>query len=684
MSYLEKIEEENEGMGERYGLAFPRIEEIAQDASSAGQPYEEYFKTVAKFLLLVERAAGLAKERAKQSGSVLRELNRELYGDILGEAYETSYANPTYANEALGEAYGPSLCVLYSTLRKNIAYAFEGLLCNRVFGMELFIEIFNLFEAKDEITPQAVKSALYYFDSDYTEVRCRQNINRLCNPEYGFATGIVMEADLARETDGLAGPDYLYYYGELVTENEIKTARYLNSLSQEKIDALAKTYTEGLRLGFVNWRRDLSIKDNVEICYHLGFERLVRAAVGQFEELGLRPVFRRTSIQSSQANRQYDYDHRYDDALYLDKALADRRISGLTSAFEGVKEIAGKYAGPAVMEVFGEQPFKPKAKKEALSYNEKQQKLMVDYRRNSSLVKNKYVKRDETCFTIIAYPIPEIGEQFEEIFDETVKVNTLDIDVYREIQQKMIDVLDEGKYVHILGMGENRTDLKVMLKELSDPEKETRFENCLADVNIPVGEVFTSPKLTGTEGILHVTEVFLNELKYMDLSLTFQDGKIADYSCKNFESEEENRKFIKENIMNQQETLPLGEFAIGTNTTAYRMGRKYGISGKLPILIAEKTGPHFAVGDTCYQMQEDIKTYNSNGKEIIAKDNEVSILRKTQIEKAYFNCHTDVTIPYDELGEISVCHTDGTKTTIIKNGRFVLPGTEELNKALDA
>ncbi|MFW5632141.1 MAG: aminopeptidase, partial [Acetivibrio ethanolgignens] len=470
----------------------------------------------------------------------------------------------------------------------------------------------------------------------------------------------------------------------LVTENEIKTARYLNSLSKEKIEALARTYTEGFRLGFVNGRLDLSIKNTVEIRYHLGFERIVRAAVVQFSELGLCPTFRRTAIVSSRANRQYDYDHRYDDALYLDKALVDRRISGMTAAYEEVKEAAGRFAGPALIEVFGEQPFAPKAKEEALSYNEKQQKLMVDYRRNASILGNKYIKMEETSFTIIAYPIPEIGDNFNEIFDETVKVNTLDMDLYRDIQQKLIDVLDQGEYVHILGMGKNHTNLKVALQKLSDPEKETLFENCLADVNIPVGEVFTSPRLSGTNGVLHVSEVYLRELKYLDLELTFEDGKIADYTCKNFSEEAENKKFIKENIMNQQETLPIGEFAIGTNTTAYAMARKYGISGKLPILIAEKTGPHFAVGDTCFRMQEEVKTFGPDGKEMVAKDNEISILRKTEIEKAYFNCHTDITIPYDELGEISVYDKNGIRTILIKDGRFVLPGTEELNKALDA
>ena len=114
------------------------------------------------------------------------------------------------------------------------------------------------------------------------------------------------------------------------------------------------------------------------------------------------------------------------------------------------------------------------------------------------------------------------------------------------------------------------------------------------------------------------------------------------------------------------------------------MGKKYGISHKLPILIAEKTGPHFAIGDTCYKMSEENRVYNPNGKEVMAKDNSYSILRKTDVEKAYFGCHTDITIPYEQLGEITVYTTEGIGTTIIKNGRFVLEGTQVLNKPLDA
>ena len=92
--------------------------------------------------------------------------------------------------------------------------------------------------------------------------------------------------------------------------------------------------------------------------------------------------------------------------------------------------------------------------------------------------------------------------RFEEIFAETVKLNTLDYKLYQTIQQKIIDVLDTADQVHITGKGKNKTDLYVNIWKLKDPAKETAFENCVADVNIPVGEVFTSPVLEKTTGIL--------------------------------------------------------------------------------------------------------------------------------------------------------------------------------------
>ena len=121
---------------------------------------------------------------------------------------------------------------------------------------------------------------------------------------------------------------------------------------------------------------------------------------------------------------------------------------------------------------------------------------------------------------------------------------------------------------------------------------------------------------------------------------------------------------------------------IRDSTTAYVATKRLGVEARMPILIAEKMGPHFAVGDTCYSHAEEVKVYNPDGKEIVARDNEVAALRSVNPSKAYFNCHTDITIPYDELAELTAVKKDGGRIPIIANGRFVLPGTEELNEPL--
>ena len=719
--WIQEVETENEQIRERYNLAMERIEEIIEEAAQKLESkYALYFIKTASFLLQVKEVAAMAEKDEIQTLPLetLQQLNYGLYQDLMNEederrerketqedgtkdspvqfGYEYSYASPDYAVKMLGEEYGQLLCFLYTELRGTIAYAYERRLFDITIALELFIEIYNLIELmqkneeeEEENILKWIKDAIYYYVSDYCDVTIPRRIREQLDPTLSFATDIIMESDLEDVR-------YLYYYGEYISENEIRTAQFLNTLPQDEIERMAATYTEGFREGFVHAGIDLSKKKNVNIRYNIGFERVVKEAIRQFRKMGLEPVIYRAAVSSihkkqnlkigycsTGVNRQYEYDHRFDNGIYLDKGIAERKLVNLRVAYEQYADLAKVYAGPAVMEIFGEKPFEPLNKKSAMTLTEKQQKISVDLQRDSSIITNEYIKSDEYSFTIIAYPIPEIGENFEEIFAETVKVNTLDMKKYEKIQKKIIDVLDEGTYVIVKGMGKNHTNIKVMLHELENPEKETNFENCLADVNIPVGEVFTSPKLTGTEGVLHVSEVYLNELKYKELELQFKDGIITDYTCKNFEEEEANRAFIKENLMYQRDFLPIGEFAIGTNTTAYQMGRKYNISHKLPILIAEKTGPHFAVGDTCYKMSEEQKVYNPDGKEIVAKDNEYSILRKTEVEKAYFNCHTDITIPYDELGEISVYKENGESITIIENGRFVLEGTEELNVALE-
>ncbi len=690
MKYVGLFCDMNDEIKERYDLSMERIETMIGE-QVIQEPWLDYFHKVASFILKIKKLVPMVAEDVLIQLPIeeLQKLNQDLYEDILVENYYDSYANPKYAVEKLGKKYGKLLSFLYTEIRSLIVYAYEYRLSDITIYLELFIEIYNYFEEEDDFTYKDAKRAIYDFISDYCGDMVEFRIREQLDPDLSFVKDIILNWDLKDLR-------YLYQFGEYISNNEIQIADFLNSLPEEEVKAMAFTYTEGYRRGFANAGIDLNKKATVAIRYSIGFERMLRYAIDYFADMGLEPVIFRAAINSvnkkqhlkigyhsTGPNKQYDYDHRFDNGLYLDKAFNERKLEGLRVAYEKYKDAATVYAGPALIHVFGEKPFTPENKEEVIKLDKRQQKLFVAYNRDSGLVMNEYIRGEATSFTIIAYPIPEIGDQFRDIFNETVEVNTLDNQTYKDIQQEIIDALDQGEYVRILGSGKNNTNLKVMLYEIKDPKSETIFENCTADVNIPVGEVFTSPKLTGTEGVLHVTKVYLNELEYIDLSLNFMDGKISSYTCKNFETEEENKKFIKENLMYSQDTLPLGEFAIGTNTTAYVMAQKYNIANKLPILIAEKTGPHFAVGDTCYKMSEDLKLYNPDGKQIVAKDNEISILRKTDMDQAYFNCHTDITIPYDELGEITVYKKNGETITIIKDGRFTLPGTEKLNEAFN-
>ena len=677
---------------ERFGLIRERIGclDIEKEVQKEFVPFfEEVFGFVNKVLKTYDSIK--TGEFYKKTLEELEENNQLLFEGLFPENYEKSFWNPQYSVNCYGNKMGQLLSFVAAEMRSLIGFSYEQDLEPVVIRLELLLEVYTSFvTAKEEnvaVDETLLKDNIYWFLSDYVKKEGREVILNQIDPERKFARNIIEKSDL----NDLR---YLYYYGEYVDINEMKEAKHLLSLSDEEVQKIADTYTEGYRIGFEVTNKDIKKKKTVNIRYHIGFERVVKKAIENFEKMGLSPTIYRAGQSvlrgrdvfkvgffGTNPNKQFDFDHKEDMALFLDKRFINRRLEGLLENYEKHKELAFVFGGPAVIEIFGEKDFEPVNKDANPKYNQTQQQLCVEYAQGAGEIVNRYIKGEERSFTIIAFPVPEIGDKYEEIFDEIVKINTLDYMKYRRIQSVLIDTLDKAKQVHIVGGNGNRTDLYVALSDLKNPDKETNFENCVADVNIPVGEVFTSPKLEGTNGILHVKHVFLNAYEFKDLEVCFQNGMIVRYGCANFDSEAENLKYIRDNVLFHHDTLPMGEFAIGTNVAAYVACKKYGIEDKMPILIAEKMGPHFAVGDTCYSHSEDLKVYNPDGKEIVAKENSVSVLRKTEPEKAYYNCHTDITIPYDELSLIEIVRKDNTTEKIIVDGRFVLSGTEELNEA---
>ena len=98
MLYKELYKESNELAKERFALVRERVAEI-EEKPETEEKYKEYFRQTAQLLQKQTAVYDLWADDAiqKQSLKEAETCNQALYKDILGEAYQTSYANPDYA-----------------------------------------------------------------------------------------------------------------------------------------------------------------------------------------------------------------------------------------------------------------------------------------------------------------------------------------------------------------------------------------------------------------------------------------------------------------------------------------------------------------------------------------------------------------------------------------------------------
>lgn len=644
-------------------------------------PLKDYFTSIKEIITMAdefEQFINTGLKSRKPLSFNPKKLQERFYADLFPnnpKGYVSCYGNPDKAIKEFGKKHGQLLCLLYTEYRKYRFYIIQRRYTVLARFNELYLNLVAL-------SAQSLgKRRLLDYDKCYTLIMKalnhdmdRQQLWSMYwrfNPEQDYYKNIILNADLKDF-------NYLYRYGVFISEYDLRMAQYMQKYPENNLKKLSSYIVKSYQDGFERGLRSYKTKKYVSLILPAGMERLGRLLIKDLQKIGLEAIVACPLTQS--LNKQYDYDHRFDMALYYDNSYVEQTLSAYDKSVTALSKLLGLQAGPIYVELFGEEPFAPSDKESALKLSDDQLQLRRIAGSKTSQMFYKHYKQQETSFCIIAFPSPEIGGKFERIFDDTVKLNMLDSMKYAALQQKLIDVLDTAEYVHVKGKGSNETDIKVKLHKLKNPNKETNFENCVADVNIPVGEVFTSPLLKGTNGTLHVKDIYLRNLRFKNLKLTFKDGMISDYSCANFKTKEVNRKYIEENLLMPHKTLPIGEFAIGTNTLAYQMSKKYDIMQLLPILIIEKMGPHFAIGDTCYSREEDFDHFNFvNGKKLIAVENEKSALRKKDPLNAYTQVHTDITLPYEMLQSITAVRPDGSKAYIIKNGLFAVPGTEELN-----
>lgn len=654
-------------------------EKIAEWASiKAGKNNKDlplrFLKKQAEFLQKMIQWESLWTEEYVRSASLehLAKEQEDFYAEEEGE-YHRSFLNPSVAVKQFGDELGKVATYIAYQMRENLRYARRHMRFAMCLNQQLFLDIAELM--KNHAPVSELKSRIREHALSQARDRAGLSLHERFIPD-----GCQGEDQIAY--GDLQDPGFLYMLDQRVTEEDLELFRFMNTLPEEEIQKMAASFVEGYRKGFFVDAKDIVIKKTVGIYHRLGMERMTRRAMELFRsEIHYQPFISR--VKTTQKNLQCQYDHRFDLALIFDAELGQKLNDALEEEVEQNASMLRLYGGPAVIDSFGEKPFVPRKGKGNIVFSEEQTEAYTAYQNRRMELMHRYMPERETSFTMVAYPVPEIGKDFPALFEETIRINTLDNEKYQEVQQHIIDALDQGVKVEIQGTRGNETNLTVALAPIEDPKHQTNFYNCVADVNIPLGEVFTSPRLEGTNGVLHVESFYMDGLLFKNLKLTFTDGYVTDYQCENFPTEEENKAYIRDNLLFPHETLPMGEFAIGTNTLAYKMAKQYNIVEKLPILIVEKMGPHFAIGDTCYVGTEELPVYNpKNGKEIRARENEKTALRHTDRENAYTHVHTDITLPYHGIGLIRVVTAGGQTTEIIRNGRFVLRGTELLNEAL--
>jgi len=641
-------------------------------------PFAEFFSSAQATIVLSLKYAMMMDKDPSFTHTAQAELEAfqaEFYAKAIpGKGYESCLGNPDYAVSLYGAQMGGLLSSIYSTFRSFR----QSLILDNYPEVIAYLHLFEKLHTLAQEGNGEYQTWLRVYretEEAILEHRTALSYYHRMSPDCDYYRRIVMEADLGDIR-------YLYRYPVFINQHDLAMAAFIARYPETDLKALAGFIIQSWIDGFVRAKKDYTKKKYANLIIPCGMERLGRMVITGLAEKGIEAIV--TLPMNQSINKQYGYDHRFDIALILDRELMEKKLGIIAKFLEANQDMIKGQAGPVYIELFGEEPFSPESKATALKLSPEQQQIYREMNARNAEIYYRYYRRDEASFTIIAFPSPEIGEKFPEIFADTLKINLLDSNHYARIQQKIIDVLDTAEYVHVKGKAGNDTDIMVRMHPITDPATQTNFENCVADVNIPVGEVFTSPLLTGTNGVLHVEDIYLGSLRYYNLRIKFTDGWVESYSCSNFDNAEDGSKYIHENLLLPHDTLPIGEFAIGTNTTAYQIARKHDILALLPILIIEKMGPHFAIGDTCFSHEEDAPHPSfMNGKEMIAVDNEKSRTRDTDPMNAYTQKHMDITLPYEMLESITAITKDCHKAEIIRDGRFVVPGTEELNIPLD-
>ena len=106
------MKEINEQIIERYMLSIERIRRITEEETTEVL-YRDYFRKVSEFILKINEIRERMQDKPFEQCTLdeLKRENESIYADVVGDQYDTSYANPAYEFFIHRASRGDRLCV---------------------------------------------------------------------------------------------------------------------------------------------------------------------------------------------------------------------------------------------------------------------------------------------------------------------------------------------------------------------------------------------------------------------------------------------------------------------------------------------------------------------------------------------------------------------------------------------
>lgn len=343
--------------------------------------------------------------------------------------YEESFINPGVASAVFGEREGQIAA----------AWRYCILQASQDWFMGEYRRLEKLAAALDLIASGNILDVVTVLRTDFIESFSAVTRRML---DEGF--------DISPE-DSLAG------YGVPITSNEEESLEFLQTLPVRDIELIAGSVVSGYIKGFQDDNKPIHLKQTVALSVPAGFERIAESLRDEFLRNDLR--MKVWQITTTGHSLQMQYDHKFDWALYLDEETVDKALDGLVNMFGEMQQEVSRHSGRAYVMTFGDKRKSPEPNRFSVKPGKDSSRLFMDLQLRRREISNKYIKKEETSYTGVAFPVSDIGDNYREIFQETLAVNTLDSFVYSDIQDALIDALDQADTVRVKGADGNDTDI---------------------------------------------------------------------------------------------------------------------------------------------------------------------------------------------------------------------------------